>query len=66
MTTDGWSACACSVQNLGTHPPHTGGGGAGRTDSQPQYGAFKPLAGPVQATKTFPVEVRGGAIWLVG
>jgi 3-phenylpropionate/trans-cinnamate dioxygenase ferredoxin subunit len=35
-------------------------------------GAFKPLAGAVKATtgsralKTFPVEVRDGAIWLVG
>lgn len=33
-------------------------------------GAFKPLAGPVKATvgaralKTFPVELRDGAIWL--
>jgi 3-phenylpropionate/trans-cinnamate dioxygenase ferredoxin component len=35
-------------------------------------GAFKPLAGAVKATagarslKTFPAEVRDGAIWLVG
>lgn len=35
-------------------------------------GAFKPLAGAVRATtgaralKTFPVEVRDGAIWLIG
>jgi 3-phenylpropionate/trans-cinnamate dioxygenase ferredoxin component len=35
-------------------------------------GAFKPLAGAVRATtgarslKRFPVEVRDGAIWLVG
>jgi nitrite reductase/ring-hydroxylating ferredoxin subunit len=35
-------------------------------------GAFKPMAGAVKATtgarslKTFPVEVRDGAIWLVG
>jgi 3-phenylpropionate/trans-cinnamate dioxygenase ferredoxin subunit len=35
-------------------------------------GAFKPLAGAVKATagarplKTFPVEVRDGAIWLAG
>jgi 3-phenylpropionate/trans-cinnamate dioxygenase ferredoxin component len=35
-------------------------------------GAFKPLAGAVKATagaralKTFPVEVRDGAIWLLG
>ncbi len=35
-------------------------------------GAFKPLAGAVKATtgarplKTYPVEVRDGAIWLVG
>ena len=35
-------------------------------------GAFKPLAGVVKATtgaiplKTFPVDVRDGAIWLVG
>jgi nitrite reductase/ring-hydroxylating ferredoxin subunit len=35
-------------------------------------GAFKPLAGVVKATtgaiplKTFPVELRDGAIWLVG
>ncbi|MGO9788445.1 MAG: Rieske (2Fe-2S) protein [Solirubrobacteraceae bacterium] len=34
--------------------------------------AFKPLAGAVKATtgarslKTFPVEVRDGAIWLLG
>jgi hypothetical protein len=39
--------------------------------SRPQ-GAFKPLAGAVKATagaralKTFPVELRDGAIWLVG
>jgi len=35
-------------------------------------GAFKPLAGVIKATagsiplKTFPVELRDGAIWLVG
>jgi hypothetical protein len=35
-------------------------------------GVFKPLAGAVKATtgarplKTFPVELRDGAIWLVG
>jgi 3-phenylpropionate/trans-cinnamate dioxygenase ferredoxin subunit len=35
-------------------------------------GAFKPLAGAIKATagaialKTFPVELRDGAIWLVG
>lgn len=35
-------------------------------------GAFKPLAAAVKATtgarslKTFPVEVRDGAVWLVG
>lgn len=35
-------------------------------------GAFKPLAGTIKATtgsrslKTFPVELRGGEIWLVG
>jgi 3-phenylpropionate/trans-cinnamate dioxygenase ferredoxin component len=35
-------------------------------------GAFKPLAGAIKATagarplKTFPVEMRDGAIWLVG
>jgi nitrite reductase/ring-hydroxylating ferredoxin subunit len=35
-------------------------------------GAFKPFAGAIKATagaralKTFPVEVRDGAIWLVG
>jgi nitrite reductase/ring-hydroxylating ferredoxin subunit len=35
-------------------------------------GAFKPLAGAVKATagaralKTYPVELRDGAIWLVG
>jgi nitrite reductase/ring-hydroxylating ferredoxin subunit len=39
---------------------------------QGPQGAFKPLAGAVKATagarslKTFPVEVRDGAIWLVG
>src|SRR5271170_5925039 len=43
----------------------------GRMARGPQ-GAFKPLAGAVKATagaralKTFPVEVRDGAIWLVG
>jgi nitrite reductase/ring-hydroxylating ferredoxin subunit len=43
----------------------------GRMVLGPQ-GAFKPLAGAVKATagarslKTFPVEVRDGAIWLVG
>ena len=45
--------------------------GSGRMVRGPQ-GAFKPLAGAVKATagaralKTFPVEVRDGAIWLVG
>jgi nitrite reductase/ring-hydroxylating ferredoxin subunit len=35
-------------------------------------GAFKPVAGAIKATtgaralKTFPVEIRDGAIWLVG
>jgi 3-phenylpropionate/trans-cinnamate dioxygenase ferredoxin subunit len=45
--------------------------GTGKMVRGPQ-GAFKPLAGTVKATtgavplKTFPVEVRDGAIWLVG
>jgi 3-phenylpropionate/trans-cinnamate dioxygenase ferredoxin subunit len=45
--------------------------GTGKMVRGPQ-GAFKPLAGIVKATtgrlplKTFPVEVRDGAIWLVG
>lgn len=45
--------------------------GSGKMVRGPQ-GAFKPLAGVVKATtgaiplKTFPVEVRDGAIWLVG
>jgi nitrite reductase/ring-hydroxylating ferredoxin subunit len=45
--------------------------GTGEMVRGPQ-GAFKPLAGAVKATtgarplKTFPVEVRDGAIWLVG
>ena len=45
--------------------------GTGATVRGPQ-GAFKPLAGAVRAMtgaralKTFPVEVRDGAIWLVG
>jgi hypothetical protein len=33
---------------------------------QLQYSAFKPLAGTVKATTTLPVEVRDGAISLVG
>jgi len=43
----------------------------GRMLRGPQ-GAFKPLAGAVKATagaralKTFPVELRDGAIWLLG
>ena len=45
--------------------------GTGKMVRGPQ-GAFKPLAGVVKATtgarplKTFQVEVRDGAIWLVG
>jgi 3-phenylpropionate/trans-cinnamate dioxygenase ferredoxin component len=45
--------------------------GTGKMVRGPQ-GAFKPLAGAVKATtgamplKTFPVEVREGAIWLLG
>ena len=45
--------------------------GTGKIVRGPQ-GAFKPLAGAVKATtgaralKTFPVEVRDGAIWLAG
>ena len=45
--------------------------GTGAMVRGPQ-GAFKPLAGAVKATtgarslKTFPVELRDGAIWLVG
>ena len=45
--------------------------GTGAMVRGPQ-GAFKPVAGAVKATtgarslKTFPVEVRDGAIWLVG
>ena len=45
--------------------------GTGKMVRGPQ-GAFKPLAGVVKATtgaiplKTFPVELREGAIWLVG
>lgn len=43
----------------------------GRMTRGPQ-GAFKPLAGAVKATagsrslKTYPVEIRDGAIWLLG
>ena len=37
MTTGGLSACACSIQNPGTHPTHPlHTGGADRTDSQLQ------------------------------
>ena len=45
--------------------------GSGKMVRGPQ-GAFRPLAGVVKATtgaiplKTFPVELRDGAIWLVG
>ena len=45
--------------------------GTGKMVRGPQ-GAFKPLAGAIKATagaralKTFPVEVREGAIWLLG
>ncbi len=45
--------------------------GSGKMVRGPQ-GAFRPLAGVVKATtgaiplKTFPVEVRDGAIWLIG
>jgi 3-phenylpropionate/trans-cinnamate dioxygenase ferredoxin component len=45
--------------------------GTGKMVRGPQ-GAFKPLASVIKATtgavplKTFPVEVRDGAIWLVG
>jgi 3-phenylpropionate/trans-cinnamate dioxygenase ferredoxin subunit len=45
--------------------------GSGKMVRGPQ-GAFKPLAGVVKATtgaiplKTFPVELRDGAIWLIG
>jgi 3-phenylpropionate/trans-cinnamate dioxygenase ferredoxin component len=45
--------------------------GSGKMVRGPQ-GAFKPLAGVVKATtgaiplKRFPVEVRDGAIWLLG
>jgi len=45
--------------------------GTGAMVRGPQ-GAFRPLAGAVKATtgaralKTFPVELRDGAIWLVG
>ena len=45
--------------------------GTGAMVRGPQ-GAFKPLAGTVKATtgarslETFPVEVRDGAIWLIG
>ena len=45
--------------------------GTGKMVRGPQ-GAFKPLAGAVKATagarslKTFPVELRDGAIWLTG
>ncbi len=43
-----------------------------RRDGAGSQRAFKPLAGGVKATtgaqplKTFPVEVRDGAIWLLG
>src|SRR5271167_570461 len=45
--------------------------GTGKMVRGPQ-GAFKPLAGAIKATagarklKTFPVELREGAIWLLG
>ncbi len=63
VTEDGWLQC----------PSHSAlyDVGSGKMVRGPQ-GAFKPLAGAVKATagaralKTFPVEVRDGAIWLVG
>lgn len=45
--------------------------GSGKMVRGPQ-GAFRPLAGAVKATagaralKTYPVEIRDGAIWLLG
>jgi 3-phenylpropionate/trans-cinnamate dioxygenase ferredoxin subunit len=63
VTDDGCLECPwhAALYNVGT----------GAMVRGPQ-GAFKPLAGAVNATtgarslKTFPVEVRDGAIWLVG
>jgi 3-phenylpropionate/trans-cinnamate dioxygenase ferredoxin subunit len=63
VTDDGCLECPwhAALYNVGT----------GAMVRGPQ-GAFKPLAGAVKATtgarslKTFPVEVRDGAIWLVG
>jgi 3-phenylpropionate/trans-cinnamate dioxygenase ferredoxin component len=63
VTDDGWLQCPwhAALYDVGT----------GAMVRGPQ-GAFKPLAGAVKATtgarslRTFPVEVRDGAIWLVG
>ncbi len=63
MTTEGCLQCPWHAARYDV--------GSGRMVRGPQ-GAFKPLAGVVKATagaiplKTFPVELRDGAIWLVG
>jgi 3-phenylpropionate/trans-cinnamate dioxygenase ferredoxin subunit len=63
VTDDGWLECPWHGARYDV--------GTGKMVRGPQ-GAFKPLAGAVKTTtgavplKTFPAEVRDGAIWLVG
>jgi len=63
VTDDGWLQCPWHAARYDV--------ATGKMARGPQ-GAFKPLAGAVRATtgaralKTFPVDVRDGAIWLIG
>ncbi|MFY9264916.1 MAG: Rieske 2Fe-2S domain-containing protein [Solirubrobacterales bacterium] len=63
VTADGQLECPAHAARYDVH--------SGKMTRGPQ-GAFKPLAGPIKATtgsralKTYPVELRDGAIWLTG
>jgi hypothetical protein len=63
MTTGGWSACACSIQNLPTlptHPPRTGS-----ADSRLQYASRSPRIDHAVSSGLFrAIHVPGAAaIW---
>ena len=64
--TAGWSACACSSQNLRSHPRRPAG--AGHTDSQPRYISRSPRIAPtwVSVSAASIVVALSGAVRLGG
>jgi len=66
VSTAGWSACACSSQNLRPHPRRPAG--AGHTDRQPRYSSRSPRIAParVSVSAASIVVALSGAVRLAG